>query len=473
MPYSLKNIALTFIFATLTVQGFFLVLFGMEEKTTTQIATIQNETLQKEIQQTFETTTQTSQLSVLTDFNPKPESEISQATKTNPSQLVPQAISTKSRGLFLEYTVKMGDTISSIWTKIGGKGGCDQIVKAFSAVGITPKSLRAGETIRYVKSDSGDIDEIHKPLEEAKVLILKKESENEYSSLIHQPKILIKERPVVGIIEKSFAEAALHAEVPYEMVDDYVDLFSGRIEFRKDLQPGDEFTLIYEERRLEDGGFVSPGNIIAASLKSEGRVMAAVRYKGKDGIFRYYDEDGESLEKAFLRYPLTFTRISSIFSTSRFHPVLKIRRPHNGVDFSAPTGTPVRAVADGVVMLAGWSGGGGRTIKLQHGSRYATAYLHLSKISPTVKRGARVKRGQIIGNVGKTGLATGPHLHFSFYDRGRYVDPLKIKLPKLEEGPGFRIPKDYLMAALHTIEFYHKNDAVIATNKTDSAKPYL
>lgn len=348
-----------------------------------------------------------------------------------------------------EYVVRSGDTLISIWQKIGGPtGGCEQLVKALKEAGLTARSLRAGEVLKYIKNHLGEITEVHKSLVPPNALIIKGDSKIGYTSLIHEPKIITKERPVTGIIERSVSEAALALDVPYEVIDAYVDLFSGRIEFRRDLQPGDRFTVIYEEKRLERGELIGPGEIISASLIASGDVMHAVRYLGSDGQVRYFDEDGESLAKTFLRYPLNFSRISSAFSTSRFHPVLKKRRPHNGVDFAAPTGTAVRSVADGVVNLAGWSGGGGKTIKIQHGSRYATAYLHLSQILPNIKRGSRVKRGQVIGKVGKTGLATGPHLHFSFYDRGKYVDPLSIKLPRMDEGPAAKIPQEALEQAI-------------------------
>ncbi len=344
-----------------------------------------------------------------------------------------------------EYVVKKGDTLSSIWQKIGGPiGGCEQIVKAMTSAGLTARSLRAGEVLRYLKDHLGEIVEIHKTLVPPNSLIIKGDSKSGYTSLVNEPRIITKERPITGKIERSFSEAALALDVPYEVIDNYVDLFSGRVEFRRDLQPGDSFTIIYQEKRIENGDLIGPGDILSASLNTSGEMMAAVRYEGPDGQIRFFDEDGESLAKTFLRYPLTFSRISSVFSTSRFHPVLKHRRPHNGVDFAAPTGTPVRAVADGVILLSGWSGGGGKTIKIQHGPRYATAYLHLSQIMPNIKRGVRVKRGQLIGKVGQTGLATGPHLHFSFYDRGRYVDPLSIKLPRMDEGPAAKIPQNIL-----------------------------
>jgi len=424
MRTSIKHALLLLLLATGLVQGFFFILLGSSKD-------------------------DLASMSINSDLI----SEIPVPASITPSNKEEPSLSQE----FKHYLVKSGDTLTSIWNKLGGPtGGSEKVIAAMSEVGLRAKNIKAGEVIKYVQDQLGEIVEIHKVIELGKTLILRGDSRDGYTPLIHEPTVVSRDRPVIGTVERSFSEAALSLDIPYEIIDDYVDLFSGRVEFRRDLQPGDKFTLIYEENRLENGELLKPGRIVAATLGTAGKLNAAIKYKGADGEFRYFDEDGESLANAFLRYPLQFTRISSAFSTSRFHPVLKRSRPHNGVDFAAPTGTPVRAVADGVVLLAGWSGGGGKTVKMQHGSRYATAYLHLSAITPSVRKGSRVKRGQVIGKVGSTGLATGPHLHYSFYDRGKYVDPLKIKLPKLDVGPGAQIPKPYLAAAMKTLMHYHE-----------------
>jgi len=240
------------------------------------------------------------------------------------------------------------------------------------------------------------------------------------------------------------------------VVDQLVDIFGSRVVFSKEIQSGDEFAIVYTERVLPDGEKLEPGPITAASLKVSGKMMAAVRHVGKDGQERYFSETGDSLDQYFLRYPVQFTRISSVFTTSRFHPVLKRSRPHHGVDFAAPTGTPVRTIADGVVVYSGYNGGSGNMVKISHGSRWQTSYLHLSKITSNLKRGSKVSRGQVIGAVGATGLATGPHLHFGMYDNGRYVDPLKVQLPRQPIGKGNTISPQYLQAAIQTLEQHHQ-----------------
>lgn len=200
------------------------------------------------------------------------------------------------------------------------------------------------------------------------------------------------------------------------------DVFSGEIDFNSDLQPGDRFRVLVE-RHLRDGRLLGYGPILAAEFVNVGRSMKAIRFTPDNGSPGYYDENGRSLKRFFLKSPLKFEpRITSRFSNSRKHPILGYARAHNGVDYHAPTGAPVGAVAPGVVTLAGWTAGGGRTVRVRHSNGYETEYLHLSSIA--VRGGARVGQGDLIGRVGRTGLATGPHLHYGMKKNGRYVNPV-------------------------------------------------
>jgi murein DD-endopeptidase MepM/ murein hydrolase activator NlpD len=200
------------------------------------------------------------------------------------------------------------------------------------------------------------------------------------------------------------------------------DVFSGEIDFNSDLQPGDRFRLLVE-RHTREGRLSGYGPILAAEFVNVGRSMKAIRFTPDGGSPGYYDENGRSLKRFFLKSPLKFEpRITSRFSSSRRHPILGYARAHNGVDYHAPTGAPVGAVAPGVVTLAGWTAGGGRTVRVRHSNGYETEYLHLSSIA--VRGGARVGQGDLIGRVGKTGLATGPHLHYGMKKNGRYVNPV-------------------------------------------------
>ena len=200
------------------------------------------------------------------------------------------------------------------------------------------------------------------------------------------------------------------------------DVFAGDIDFNSDLQPGDRFRVLVE-RHTREGQLSGYGAILAAEFVNGGRTLRALRFTPDGGSPGYYDEHGRSLKRFFLKSPLKFEpRITSRFSTSRKHPILGYARAHNGVDYYAPAGAPVGSVAPGVVTLAGWTNGGGRTVKVRHPNGYETEYLHLSAI--TVRAGARVGQGDLVGRVGKTGLATGVHLHYGLKKNGRYVNPV-------------------------------------------------
>lgn len=258
-------------------------------------------------------------------------------------------------------------------------------------------------------------------------------------------------RLVSGTIESSFAASADESGLPPAIVDQFVDLLGERIEFRRDIRRGATFSIMYALGVSTGGKPGRAGVLLAASLKNNGRTMAAIRYEDSQGKSAYYDETGQVLGKQFLRYPLKFSRITSVFSTSRFHPILNRSRPHNGVDFAAPVGTAVRSVADGTVTVAGTRGEAGTMLRISHGDRYSTAYLHLSSIVRGLAVGSRVRRGQIIGAVGMSGAATGPHLHFALFDHDAYLNPLKSKLNFVTANSA-KMPQAALRLALQQLE---------------------
>lgn len=206
------------------------------------------------------------------------------------------------------------------------------------------------------------------------------------------------------------------------------DIFAWNIDFTVDLRKNDSYRVIAEGLYL-NGEFKRYGNIVAAEFVNDGQLFKAYRFE-REGKIDYYDEAGKSLRRAFLKAPLNFRRISSHFSGGRLHPILKIRRPHNGVDYVASSGTPVSALGDGKVVYAGWRGDYGRLIIIKHPNGWKTCYGHLSRISPRVKQGSSVKQGELIGNVGSSGLATGPHLHFELRINDSAVNPLNVKIPE-------------------------------------------
>jgi murein DD-endopeptidase MepM/ murein hydrolase activator NlpD len=242
----------------------------------------------------------------------------------------------------------------------------------------------------------------------------------------------------------SLIEAMEAADDGLQLALALADVFSGEVDFNNDLQPDDSFRLVVEHATRDDGQFGGYGPVMAAELVNDGRRLRALRFTPPEGKPGYYDEQGRSLKRFLLKSPLKFDpRITSGFSRSRRHPVLNYRRAHNGVDYAAPTGAPVVAAASGVVTFAGWTGGGGRTVKLRHASGYESEYLHMSSIARGVRAGARVGQGELVGRVGATGLATGPHLHYGLKRNGSYVNPVR---EHLNMPPGEPVPAIHLAA---------------------------
>ncbi len=231
----------------------------------------------------------------------------------------------------------------------------------------------------------------------------------------------------------TIAELGERAELACRLAD----IFAWDIDFMRDLRPGDSFRVLVE-KRYRDGEFAGYGTLLAAEFVNRGKTFQAVYYNGKEGP-AYYDRNGHSLKKAFLKAPLVYSRISSTYSNRRYHPLLNIYRPHRAIDYAAPVGTPVHAVAAGVVTQRSYDRYNGNKVRLRHANRYETTYIHLSRFGRGIKVGRKVEQGRIIGYVGATGLATGPHLDFRVFKNGRAINPLKM-----ERIPSTPLPKKAL-----------------------------
>jgi murein DD-endopeptidase MepM/ murein hydrolase activator NlpD len=255
-----------------------------------------------------------------------------------------------------------------------------------------------------------------------------------------------------GSIEDNLFLAAQKARLPENITMELAGIFGWDIDFALDIRRGDRFALLYEELYL-DGDRIGTGSILAAEFVNRDKVHQAVRYTDDRGRTDYYDPTGRSMRKDFLRTPVDFSRISSRFSTGRKHPILNRIRAHRGVDYAAPTGTPVKATGNGKIVLRGKKGGYGNTVVIRHGSKYSTLYAHLSRFASALRTGSRVRQGQIIGYVGSTGLATGPHLHYEFHVNGVHRNPLTVKLPAAAPLPkqyreDFKLASESLLAEL-------------------------
>jgi len=238
-------------------------------------------------------------------------------------------------------------------------------------------------------------------------------------------------RPILksAKINSSLFGATDDANIPDNIAIQLADIFESEIDFHSDLRRGDHFNVIYEGS-YHQGELIKTGDVLAAEFVNDGKTFRAIGYRDSDNKMQYYTPEGKSLHKSFLRSPLEFTRVSSGFSVARFHPVLQRVRAHKGVDMAAPTGTRVKASGDAVVDFVGQKGGYGNVIVLKHNNGVSTVYGHLSRFAAGLRRGAKVAQGEIIGFVGMTGVATGPHLHYEFLLNGQHRDPMKVALPK-------------------------------------------
>lgn len=255
-----------------------------------------------------------------------------------------------------------------------------------------------------------------------------------------------------GIVRSSLWESAVEASMNPTLISELAEIFAWQVDFAREVQQGDKWRLSVEEELIQ-GERVGWGAILSAEYVSAKETHTAVLFRKGEEDMGYFAPDGSSLKRVFLKSPIQYGRISSRFQKRRMHPILKIARAHLGVDYAAPTGTPIRVVGDGVVTSAGFNGGAGHTVVVRHNAVYTTKYKHLSRYAKGIRAGQKVQQGQTIGYVGATGLASGPHLHFEFYAGGRYVDPLGQKFPSADPVPQnylteFSINKDTFLAKL-------------------------
>jgi murein DD-endopeptidase MepM/ murein hydrolase activator NlpD len=286
--------------------------------------------------------------------------------------------------------------------------------------------LKPGEMLRFTHR-GGELVGLERKLSDSETLKVTRDA-NGFSSDVLENPLEVRTRTASATIQNSLFQAAADADLSDRVAFDLAEIFQYDIDFVLDIQAGDRFTVVYEEV-FQDGVPLRTGNILAAKFINDGREYRAVRYTDAEGHGQYYSPDGKSLRKAFIRAPVQFSRVSSRFNPSRKHPVLNRIRAHRGVDYAAPVGTPVRAAGEGRVKFVGQQGGFGNVIELEHGSGVVTVYGHLSRFASKLRRGQRVELAQVIGYVGMTGLATGPHLHYEYRVRGVHKNPQTVPLP--------------------------------------------
>lgn len=277
--------------------------------------------------------------------------------------------------------------------------------------------------------------------------------------------VVILEKTVAGEIQSNLSETIEKLGISHELTNKFVDIFGWQVDFQR-LQKGDKFKLIYEEAQVE-GTSVGIKQINGIYFEHAGSPYYAFPFDQGEGV-DYFDEEGKSLRKALLKYPIEFTRISSRYNLNRFHPVQKRWKAHLGTDFAAPVGTPIRSVGDGIIEEAQYKSNNGNYVKVRHNGTYTTQYLHMSRIAEGVRAGTRIRQGQTIGYVGSTGLATGPHLCYRFWKNGVQVDALRVELPpsqpvKKDQMEEFDKVKVELTKKLDAIPFSAKPEETIAS----------
>ncbi len=328
-----------------------------------------------------------------------------------------------------QYVINQGDNLASILLRLGfNNNKSEQIIKTITPL-YPPSGLRIGHgyaalstpdslaTIQYLVFEKSKTDFV--------VVDLRSDSLTAYAS---KKPVTLKRCYIEQDITSSLWNAIVHSGSSPLLALKISDLYAWQIDFF-DVKEGDSFRLIYDEAWIDDTIFVDIADICGALFRHQGKEYMAIPFV-QDSIREYFDAEGNSLRKEFLKAPLDFYRISSRFSNARFHPVLKRYRPHHGVDYAAPTGTPVRTIGDGVVIVKAYEGGGaGNYLKIKHNGSYTTTYMHLSRFANGIQKGSHVKQGEVIGYVGSTGLSTGPHLDFRVHKNDQPINPLKMEAP--------------------------------------------
>jgi len=326
-------------------------------------------------------------------------------------------------------TIKSGDTLASIFSANGLSATTTHNVAALNEHTKALRFIKPGQKIHLLLDEKQSLRQMKYVYDITRTLEIRLNEDQALSSQIVNYKLDAVPVFKQGVIKSSLFEAAAAGDIPESVIMDLANIFGWDIDFSLDIRRGDRFGVVYNEL-YKDGVKIKSGQILAAEFINNGKLYKAVHYTTPKGDSDYYDENGKSMRKAFLRSPVKFARISSRFSLKRWHPVLSKWRSHKGVDYAAARGTPIRASGDGKIVLAGRKGGYGKAIFIQHGGRYKTVYGHLNGYAKGIRVGKKVKQGQIIGYVGSTGLATGPHLHYEFRVNGAHRNPLTVKLPE-------------------------------------------
>ncbi len=364
-------------------------------------------------------------------------------------------------GTWTNVTVAPGDNLSLIFSRLKlSKSDLHHIV-SLPPAGSQLKRLKPGQLVRFQIHDA-KLTSMVLELDDLNSLTITRDG-TRFTAKAESIEPEIRVASATAEIRRSLFLDGQKAGLSDAMIMRMTEIFGWDIDFALDIRARDSFSVIYEEA-YKDGELIKQGRILAAEFVNQGKSLRAILFTDENGETEYYSDEGQAMRKAFLRTPVNFTRISSRFNLRRKHPVLNTIRAHRGVDYAAPMGTPVRATANGKIVMVGTRGGYGKTVEMQHGNTYSTLYAHLSRFPKGLRRGASVKQGKIIGYVGKSGLATGPHLHYEFRVNGAHRNPLTVDLPKAQHIEKrylaeFRQQAEPLLDQLATLTAEHRKPA--------------
>jgi len=366
-------------------------------------------------------------------------SQYNEPRKKSDESLVPKLDSiaaetepvSESERVRIEHTIAAGESLASIFKKYGYEA-IDLYLLTQSEFGAALKSIYPKQKLSFLLRDR-ELIQLTYSVNPLQSYIFERDRDKfrSESTNLHPDRFLERKN---GVIENSLFLAGQSLGLSDNLIMRFAQIFQWDVDFVLDIRPGDEFSIVFESLYL-NGKKVEDGDILAATFVNQGKSFEALAYANRDNRLDYFTPTGKNMRKAFLRAPLEFSRISSNFNPRRRHPLFKTVIPHRGIDYAAPTGTPVFASGDGKVIKASRTKANGKFIVISHGEQFVTKYLHLSNFANRIKKGKRVKQGQIIGYVGSTGYATGPHLHYEFLVNGVHRNPRTVQLPKAASIP--------------------------------------
>ncbi|MEL0003278.1 MAG: M23 family metallopeptidase [Rhodospirillales bacterium] len=368
-------------------------------------------------------------------------------TQTTPSAVFPKTVRLPADPLAAsnpteaEAQISSGDTLSAVLDRMGVSN--EEAFRSITALRkvYDPRSLKKGDTVTLSLSSDATDDgngrllglQVNKSFDRIAGVGLTLDGNFEAYEIVKS--LDVRSGRGRGNIQTSILEDGIKEGIPTRVMGAFIRLFSFDIDFQRDIKPGDKFDVLFDQYVDYDGSVVQAGDILYASLTTGKRTISLYRHEFSDGQSSYFNDQGRSNRKALLKTPIDGARISSGFGR-RKHPILGYSKMHAGVDFAAPSGTPIRAAGDGVVRRSGWNGGYGRYVRIRHNSIYQTAYAHMRRIAKGIRPGVRVQQGQVIGYVGSSGRSTGPHLHYEILKQGKQVNPRKVNFQSAEKLAG-------------------------------------